>query len=247
MLGKERGEGLISLYIVVIRRRVLVPILLCLTWLAVFGLVLAGLLPERRVIVIDPGHGGIDGGTSSNGLLEKHINLQMGHILREVLEARQYQVVMTRTDDSDVSHFVPEGASRYRRDLKGRVRLVGRVRPISLISIHVNWHKDSWRRGAIVYYQNGETESRLLAEAIQKELNALQPVQRQVRAADFYVLRNTDAPAVLVEIGFISNPEDRKLMQDEAYLTKQAEAIRAGLEAFLQQLNPSAESSRGRS
>ncbi|NLY52101.1 MAG: N-acetylmuramoyl-L-alanine amidase [Firmicutes bacterium] len=237
---------MIGLYIVVIRRRVLVPILLCLTWLAVFGLVLAGLLPERRVIVIDPGHGGIDGGTSSGNLLEKDVNLRMGHILRQVLEAHEYQVVMTRTDDSDVSHFVPEGASRYRRDLKGRVRLVGRVRPISLISIHVNWHKDSWRRGAIVYYQNGEAESRLLAEAIQRELNAIQPVERQIRAADFYVLRNTDAPAVLVEIGFISNPEDRKLMQDEAYLTKQAEAIRAGIEAFLRQLEPSAESSKGR-
>jgi N-acetylmuramoyl-L-alanine amidase len=207
-----------------------------LTWLAVFGLVLAGLLPERRVIVIDPGHGGIDGGTSSGDLLEKDVNLRMGHILREVLEARQYQVVMTRTDDSDVSHFVPNGASRYRRDLKGRVRLVGRVRPISLISIHVNWHKDSWRRGAIVYYQNGETDSRLLAEAIQEELNAIQPVKRQVRAADFYVLRNTNAPAVLVELGFISNPEDRRLMQDAAYLTKQAEAVRAGLEVFLRQI-----------
>jgi N-acetylmuramoyl-L-alanine amidase len=207
-----------------------------LTWLAVFGLVLAGLLPERRVIVIDPGHGGIDGGTSSGDLLEKDVNLRMGHILREVLEARQYQVVMTRTDDSDVSHFVPNGASRYRRDLKGRVRLVGRVRPISLISIHVNWHKDSWRRGAIVYYQNGETDSRLLAEAIQEELNAIQPVKRQVRAADFYVLRNTNGPAVLVELGFISNPEDRRLMQDAAYLTKQAEAVRAGLEVFLRQI-----------
>ncbi|MGI6567691.1 MAG: N-acetylmuramoyl-L-alanine amidase [Firmicutes bacterium] len=227
---------MISLYILVIRRRVLVPIVLCLTWLAVFGLVLAGLLPERRVIVIDPGHGGIDGGTSSGDLLEKDVNLRMGHILREVLEARQYQVVMTRTDDSDVSHFVPNGASRYRRDLKGRVRLVGRVRPISLISIHVNWHKDSWRRGAIVYYQNGETDSRLLAEAIQEELNAIQPVKRQVRAADFYVLRNTNAPAVLVELGFISNPEDRRLMQDAAYLTKQAEAVRAGLEVFLRQI-----------
>ena len=227
---------MISLYILVIRRRVLVPIVLCLTWLAVFGLVLAGLLPERRVIVIDPGHGGIDGGTSSGDLLEKDVNLRMGHILREVLEVRQYQVVMTRTDDSDVSHFVPNGASRYRRDLKGRVRLVGRVRPISLISIHVNWHKDSWRRGAIVYYQNGETDSHLLAEAIQEELNAIQPVKRQVRAADFYVLRNTNAPAVLVELGFISNPEDRRLMQDAAYLTKQAEAVRAGLEVFLRQI-----------
>ena len=227
---------MISLYILVIRRRVLVPIVLCLTWLAVFGLVLAGLLPERRVIVIDPGHGGIDGGTSSGDLLEKDVNLRMGHILREVLEARQYQVVMPRTDDSDVSHFVPNGASRYRRDLKGRVRLVGRVRPISLISIHVNWHKDSWRRGAIVYYQNGETDSRLLAEAIQEELNAIQPVKRQVRAADFYVLRNTNAPAGLVELGFISNPEDRRLMQDAAYLTKQAEAVRAGLEVFLRQI-----------
>jgi len=237
---------LIELYVLVIRRRVLVPILLACTWLAVFGLVLAGLLPERRVIVIDPGHGGIDGGTSANGLLEKDVNLRMGHILRQVLEAHQYQVVMTRTDDSDVSHFVPEGTSRYRRDLKGRVRLVGRVRPITFISIHVNWHKDSWRRGAIVYYQEGEEESRLLAEAVQKELNLIQEVKRQVRSGDFYVLRNTDIPAVLIEIGFISNPEDRKLMQDEVYLTKQAEAIMAGLEAFLQEVRPTDRSPRGR-
>ena len=118
----------------------------------------------------------------------------MGHILRQVLEAHQYQVVMTRTDDSDVSHFVPEGTSRYRRDLKGRVRLVGRVRPITFISIHVNWHKDSWRRGAIVYYQEGEGKppsGRGRPKGTQPHPGS----QRQVRSGDCYVLRNTDIPA----------------------------------------------------
>jgi len=228
------GGRLISLYVLVIRRRVLATIVLFLAWITVFGIVLANLLPERRLVVIDPGHGGIDGGTSGAGLLEKDINLKMSHILRQVLEKHQYQVIMTRTDDSDVSHFVPEGASRYRRDLRGRVKLIERVRPCGLISIHVNWHQDTWRRGAIVYYQRNEVSGRLLAEAIQKELNRIQQVQRQVRAADFYVLRNTRAPAVLVEMGFVSNPDDRVLLQDEVYLTRQADAIRLGLEAFLQ-------------
>jgi len=214
-----------------------VTVFLCLAWLAVFGIVVANLLPEHRLVVIDPGHGGIDGGTSSGGTLEKDINLKMSHILRQVLERHQYHVIMTRTDDSDVSHFVPDGASRYRRDLRGRVKLVGRVRPCGLISLHVNWHRDTWRRGAIVYYQKGETQSRVLAEFIQRELNSIQTVQRQARAADFYVLRNTDAPAVLIEIGFISNPDDRGLMQDETYLLRQAEAIRKGLESFLQRSN----------
>ena len=222
-----------GLYVMVIRRRVLVPILLCVAWLVVFGIVLANLAPERKLVVIDPGHGGIDGGTSSKGILEKDINLTMGHILRQVLERHNYQVIMTGTDDSDVSHFVPEGTSRYRRDLKGRVKLVGRVQPCGLISIHVNWHQDPWRQGAIVYYQTGEAQGRVLAEYIQKELNLIQPVQRQVRAGDFYVLRNTAAPAVLVEMGFISNAEDRRMMQDGAYLLSQAEAISMGLEAFL--------------
>ena len=227
-------ERLINLFVVVIRRQAVLAIVLCIAWLAVFGIVLANLLPERRLVVIDPGHGGIDGGTSNEDLLEKDINLKMSHILRQVLEKHQYQVIMTRTDDSDVSHFVPEGATRYRRDLKGRVKLIERVRPCGLISIHVNWHQDTWRRGAIVYYQRDEMAGRTLAEAIQKELNAIQPVQRQVRAGNFYVLRNTNTPAVLVEIGFVSNPDDRKLMQDDAYLIRQAEAIRLGIEAFLQ-------------
>ena len=208
-------------------------VILCLVWLAIFGIVLANLLPEYKLVVIDPGHGGIDGGTSGGGLVEKDINLKMAHILRQVLEKHQYQVIMTRTDDSDVSHFVPNGASRYRRDLKGRVKLAGRVRACGVISLHVNWHRDTWRRGAIVYYQKSETQGRVLAESIQEELNSVQAVQREARAADFYVLRNIVIPAVLVEIGFISNPEDRRLMQDDAYLTRQAEAIRVGLDTYL--------------
>jgi N-acetylmuramoyl-L-alanine amidase len=221
------------LYVVVIQRRMLVTIILCLAWLGIFGIVLANLLPEYKLVVIDPGHGGIDGGTSGGGLLEKDINLKVAHILRQILEKHQYQVIMTRTDDSDVSHFAPHGASRYRRDLKGRVKLAGRVRACGVISLHVNWHRDTWRRGAIVYYQKGETQGRILAESIQRELNSIQETQREARAADFYVLRNTDAPAVLVEIGFISSPEDRQLMQDDAYLARQAEAIRSGLDNYL--------------
>ena len=223
------------MYVVIVRRRVIVTICLCLAWLGVFGIVLANLLPDRKLVVIDPGHGGIDGGTSSGGILEKNINLRMAHILRRVLEINQYRVIMTRTDDSDVTQFVPPGGSRYQRDLKGRVRLVGRGQPCSLISLHVNWHQEAWRRGAIVYYQEGETAGRLLAELIQKELNSIQETQRQVRSANFYVLRNTNAPAVLIEMGFISNPEDRRALQDEAWLTRQAEAIMVGLEIFLQQ------------
>ena len=227
--------GSIDLLVIVVRRRVIATVGLCLVWLGVFGIVLANLLPDGKLVVIDPGHGGIDGGTSNRGILEKNINLRMGHILRQVLENNHYRVIMTRTDDSDVTNFVPPGGSRYQRDLRGRVRLVGRVQPCSLISIHVNWHQETWRSGAIVYYQEGETSGRLLAELIQKELNTIQKTQRQVRSANFYVLRNTNAPAVLIELGFISNPEDLKAMQDDTWLTRQAEAIMVGLEIFLQQ------------
>lgn len=239
--------GLIGLLVLVVRRRMMVTVSLCLVWLGVFGIVLAHLLPDRKLVVIDPGHGGIDGGTSSGSILEKDINLRMGHILRQVLENNHYRVFMTRTDDSDVTDFVPLGGSRYQRDLKGRVRLVGRVQPCSLISIHVNWHQQTWRSGAIVYYQQGEQSGRMLAELIQKELNAIQKTQRQVRSANFYVLRNTNAPAVLVELGFISNPEDLRAMQDDAWLTRQAEAIMVGLEIFLQQTRCLPEKAGGQS
>ena len=222
------------LYVLIIRMRFVVTICLGRGMEAIFGIVLANLVPDGKLVVIDPSHGGIDGGTS-RGNLRKGCQSRMGHILRKVLERHQYQVIMTRTDDSDVTEFVPPGGSRYQRDLKGRVKLVGRVQPCSLISIHVNWHRDTWRRGAIVYYQEGEISGRLLAELIQKELNLLQETQRQARSANFYVLRNTNTPAVLVELGFISNPDDQKRMLDDIWLTRQAEAIRAGLEAFLKQ------------
>ena len=227
-----------ALVVLVIQRRSIVTICLLLIWLAVFGVVWPQLLPTRKLVVIDPGHGGIDGGTSGGGLVEKDINLRMGHILRGVLENNNYKVVMTRTDDSDVTHFVPKVGSRYQRDLKGRVKLTEKAQPCGLISLHVNWHKEAWRRGAIVYYQAGEKSGLMLAELIQKELNTIQETQRQARAADFYVLRNTDVPGVLVEIGFISNPDDRRAMQDHNWLARQAEAIMNGLEIFLQQRTP---------
>lgn len=225
---------MISLFLIILRRRLLTGLLLGLVWIMIVGVVVADILPERKCVVIDPGHGGIDGGTSAGGLLEKDVNLALAHVLRRLLQNSNYRVVMTRTDDSDVSHMIPRDGSRYRRDLKGRVKIARQLRHCALISLHANWHRDSWRRGAIVYYQAGAAESKRLAQLIQAELNRVQVKERGARAGSFFILRNTEIPGVIVEAGFLSNPQDRQLLQDPEYLKELAEAIKTGLERFLE-------------
>ncbi|MFW5438802.1 N-acetylmuramoyl-L-alanine amidase [Paenibacillus apiarius] len=167
-----------------------------------------------KLVLIDAGHGGIDGGTSHGDVLEKNINLAIAKKLYLMLKARGIPVILNRTGDYALSDDNRWSAtrSRHRKDLAQRRQLSEEI-PVSLfISLHVNWSKNSAARGPVVLHQN-EGRSRMLAKLIQDSLNSMFGTRFQPELGKtYYLLRRVQQPAVIVETGFISNARDRSLL-----------------------------------
>lgn len=180
---------------------------------------------EGLVILVDPGHGGYDGGArGKSGLWEKEINLQMANAFLQALERRGAKVILTRTEDKD---FAPT----KRADLDARLRMAEGAD--LLLSVHMNKYHDERESGPQVFYRKGREESRLLAGCLQAALiENLQPNrQRQSLPGDYYMLQ-LEIPSVLVECGFLSNPEEEKMLRDADYQKKLAEAVAEGIEEY---------------
>lgn len=189
---------------------------------------------SRPVVIIDAGHGGIDGGTSYEGVLEKDINLKIAQKLYLFLRSSGYEAVLNRNGDyalSDDNRWLK--SSRHRRDLAQRKSLADELPTTMLVSLHVNWNRNSNKSGPVVLYQN-VAESFLLADSIQQYLNSLYRSSRlPMYGKPFYLLNQIKQPAVIVETGFISNERDRKLLCDSAAQKQIASAIADGIMAHL--------------
>ena len=197
---------------------------------------------DKKTIVIDPGHGGIDGGTGDKqGLLEKDINLDISSKLKKELLVEGFDVIMTREKDESLEELSKINASRYKRDLNARKTIVNENEPIIFVSMHVNSRKKSTARGIKIYYYPTSIEGKELAESISKSVDENvykkflknDSIKAEVIPEDYYILRETGYSGVLVEIGFITNPEDNRLLQDEGYKEKVAFAIRKGIVEYL--------------
>ncbi len=191
-----------------------------------------------RVIVVDPGHGGIDPGVvGRGGVLEKDIALEVGGRLRTNLEQAGATVLMTRDTDTDLSDPGTIGPSaKKREDLQRRVALANDNEADLYLSIHVNSTSDASRRGAQTFVQQGASESRKASQFIQSELaGTLKNTDRQPSGTDTYITRNTAMPAVIVEIGFLTNETEAKLLNDPAYQGRVAWAIYAGVVRYFAQ------------
>ncbi len=190
----------------------------------------AGTDTQQRVFVIDPGHGGEDGGATENNILEKDINLSIALKLRDMLTAGGYETVMTRETDESI-YDSSAGTTRERKvsDLKNRAEIINRNQNNILISIHQNKFEQSKYSGAQIFYSKNNPESERLAEEIRKSITSLiQPEnKRELKAADssIYILDKAEVPAVIVECGFISNTEEAKMLSNEDYQQKMAFAI----------------------
>ncbi|HWI55207.1 MAG TPA: N-acetylmuramoyl-L-alanine amidase CwlD [Desulfobacteria bacterium] len=201
----------------------------------------------NRTIVIDPGHGGIDpGAVGFNGLEEKEIVLQISKRLKQVLTHAGAKVVMTR--ETDIDYGTPGSGSllkRKREDLSKRVAMANDNNASVFLSIHVNAFPSSRWSGAQTFYQSKEAEGKLLAECIQSELiRIMGNTTRAAKHSDFYATRNTKMPGVIVEVGFISNPAEAKLLKSAAYQRKIAYAIYSGLaKYYAEELKEKGESS----
>ncbi|MBA9087379.1 N-acetylmuramoyl-L-alanine amidase [Fontibacillus solani] len=185
-------------------------------------------------IAIDPGHGGPDGGAvSKQGVIEKEINLAVSLYLRDYLQQSGAVVVMTREEDQDLADENTKGYSKRKtQDLKRRVRFIEEHQAKLFVSIHMNAVPSSRWSGAQTFYSSNNGASINLAEMIQEELKRnLENTDRVAKQSDksIYLLETLKMPAVLVEVGFLSNPGESALLGDEAYQRKVAASIYQGI------------------
>ena len=193
-------------------------------------------IPDRICVIIDAGHGGEDGGaTSYTGVLESETNLQISLRLEDMLHLLGIQTKMIRTTDRSVYTEGKSLSAKKISDLKERVRIVNETDPAVLISIHQNTFSDSHYSGAQVFY-NTKGEGELLATTLQKNFieNLNHGSNRKAKRADnIYLLEHTNTTAVLIECGFISNPQEAALLNTEQYQKSVSALIAATVSAFL--------------
>lgn len=207
-------------------------------WGSVAVSVLADTIPIEReaVIIIDPGHGGEDGGaTSCSGVLESNINLEISLRLRDVFHLLGYKTVMTRTTDRSLAVRGQTIASRKNADLKARTALVNGTEDAILISIHQNIFPESQYRGAQVFYAP-EGEGAALAERLQSAFAAtVNPGSNRKckKAEGIYLMRHINCTGILVECGFLSNPEEELMLRTADYQKKICAVIAATTAEFL--------------
>ncbi|MDA8440801.1 MAG: N-acetylmuramoyl-L-alanine amidase [Peptococcaceae bacterium] len=188
------------------------------------------------VIAIDPGHGGYDpGAITSQGLYEKNINLVIAQKVKTQLENTGAKVILTREDDRD---YVADGArgkkKRKQTDLDYRLGLIEQANAKILVSIHVNAVSSGTKSGAETFYQKGAEQGKVLAEYIQNELRQVPTMNKRIaKPGEFYLTRKTKTPAVIVELGYLSNPSERVKLQQFWYQDELAKAIARGIARYL--------------
>ncbi len=189
-------------------------------------------------IVIDPGHGGLDSGAvSENGVEEKNINLAVSLFLRDIAKENGINVIMTRTEDISL-HTTESSKIRVqkRSDLEVRKKLLNETGAAAFISVHTNKFEQSKYKGSQVFYANND-KSRLLGELIQKSLieGMADGNTRAAKTvpAGAYIYKGTKESAVIVECGFLSNPEEEALLQQEEYQKRIAACIWDGIKKYL--------------
>lgn len=190
---------------------------------------------EHR-IVIDAGHGGIDGGaTSCTGVLESHINLEIALRLEDVFHLLGYDTVMIRRTDESIYTQGNTIASQKVSDLKERVRIADETPGAILISLHQNTFSDSRYKGAQVFY-SGNDKSRFIAQSMQQNLiQILNPgSQRKAKSAQgVYLMEHITCPGVLIECGFLTNQEEEALLRSKDFQIKLCAVIAATISSCL--------------
>jgi N-acetylmuramoyl-L-alanine amidase len=175
---------------------------------------------RRPLVLIDPGHGGDDpGALGAGGTRESDVNLAIALKLRDALRGRGVNAVLTRTGDVNM-------------DLESRARLIDQLGAQALVSVHANSHEAAHASGLETYYRTSLSQP--FAQQIHQVLvTELQRPDRGIREARLFMLRHPTIPSALIEAGFISNPDEERLLGDGEYQRKAAEAIAKGIAGYL--------------
>lgn len=220
-----------------------IAIVFALTFGVNYAATEVGLLQQQRshpVVVIDPGHGGMDGGTTSvNGVLESSLNLEIALQLNDLMRLLGYDTVMTRSEDVSLETEGDTVRAQKTSDLKNRVKLVNQQENAILLSIHQNHYTESKYSGPQIFYA-ANSESQALAEQMQTQLNATLAPQsnRACKKADgVYLMEQINTPGILIECGFLSNPTEETKLQQPEYQKKLSSVIAATTANYIETMS----------
>ncbi len=196
----------------------------------------ADTVPSRNyTVVIDPGHGGSDPGSIGykTKIHEAELNLKLSLMLKDKLEKAGINIIMTRSDENAML----EGSGRKwkKEDMQKRKDLIKACRPNMVISLHQNSYTNHSLRGAQVFYDKTSQISKQIADYIQEQFK--ENLDKSIKATspgDYFMLKCTSAPSVIVECGFLSNAADEQLLTSPDYQEKIIDCIYKGIMKFLQ-------------
>lgn len=195
-------------------------------------------IPVRPVIVIDAGHGGMDGGTTScTGVQESRLNLEIALKMEELFHLLGYETVMTRQEDISLNTQGSTVREQKRSDLQNRADIVNAQGNCILLSVHQNHFTQSQYAGPQVFFAAGEA-SKAIALRLQQSMNeALAPnSNRECKSADgVYLMEHIRCPGVLIECGFLSNPQEEALLRDAQYQKKLCAVVCAAMADYIEQ------------
>lgn len=190
---------------------------------------------NKKIVVIDPGHGGSDPGkVGVNNACEKDINLQIALKVKVLLEANDIEVVMTRETDEGL--YKKDDFNKKASDIKKRVEIMEKPGTMLAVSIHQNSYGSADVSGAQVFYYTTSAEGKRAAEIMQQQLidGVDTKNHRKCKGNDtYYVLKKSTTPAIIVECGFLSSPKEAELLCDDAYQEKVAWNIQMGIIKYL--------------
>ena len=183
------------------------------------------------MIVLDAGHGGMDGGAlASDGTMEKDLNLALTLQVGQILKYSGFQVILTRSDDVMLGDA--NGGKKKQADLAERLRIAESGEDNVFVSIHMNKFPDARCKGLQVYYSPNDPASERLAEKVQQAAAAIQAGnKRKIKPATsaIYILHRAKVPAVLIECGFLSNAEELSNLKNQEYQKELATVIAAAI------------------
>lgn len=191
---------------------------------------------KQKMVVIDPGHGGIDGGAVSVlGDDEQGINLAISLKLRDKLKDKGIGVVMTR--ETDAGLYGESDSNKKVADMKARCSLINEVNPDLMVSVHQNNYSSEGVKGAQVFYYSHSTEGEKAAVILQNHLREELDKNNERKAKNndnYYILINVKCPAVIAECGFLSNYSEAELLKSDEYQEKVAQALCDGICEYLE-------------
>lgn len=211
-------------------------LLLFLISLYTIGIINALNLPLLgKVIYIDPGHGGTDPGAIYNDLYESNLNLQISLKIQTELEKTGAIVYLTRYGDYDLS--VKNALNRKRSDLSRRANIINDSKADIYLSIHLNSDTSSTWQGAQAFYDTVNAKNEVIAKIMQEQFKIDLKTNREYKEIKgHYLYQRVKVPGVLLEVGFISNPNERYLLKQDSYQQKIANSVKNGLINYFTQI-----------